>query len=410
MAHRHRRDGRLAVRGDLDATQLREVEANDRRKVAVHILVDLVAPRVLVVVGGRAVQTVDRRAHVAHNLVDDVGRLIHASLRVSLGERGLVAGEVVVDVIVDVVVGQSLHVDVRHVDPVVRVATVLHLALEDVLAAHLESVSIRLAHDHAVRVDVCDNLLVVVERDHLRVLHCEIVQPVGVVGGQPLVLLVAREDVEEFRVVLTQLRRVIHQFGVLVVHKKEAVRLVGREALDKTLTAWLVEVLLDGLVEHRAVRLGRVGVARVVHVGDRRGAEEPLVVVVVHIDHRALICLGDAVGVLRLLDVLLEREGLGDLVGERDDDVLAERLGDVDDDAARLVVQLLEVRDVGALVGVVEEDKRLILEDGLDLEHREVVVGLEEVLEFDGESPLLILRLDGLEHLGDGREVGRVHF
>lgn len=298
VAHRHRCDGRIAVRGDLDATQLREVEADDRRKVAVHILVDLVAPHVLVVVGGRAVQSVDRRTHVAHHLVDDVGRLVHASLCVNLGERGLVAGEVVVDVIVDVVVGHSLHVDVRHVDPVVRVATVLHLALEDVLAAHLESVSIRLAHDHAVRVDVCDNLLVVVARDHLRVLHRQVVKPVGIVGGHPLVLLVAREDVEEFRVVLAQLSRVIHQLGVLVVNKKEAVGLVGREALDKTLTARLVEVLLDCLVEHRAMRLGRVGVARVVHVGDRRGAEEPLVVVVVHVDHRALVRLGDDVGVL----------------------------------------------------------------------------------------------------------------
>ena len=68
------------------------------------------------------------------------------------------------------------------------------------------------------------------------------------------------------------------------------------------------------------------------------------------------------------------------------------------------------MRDVGALVGVVEQDERVVLEDRLDLEHREVVVGLKEVLEFHGEKTLLVLRLDGLEHLGDGREVGRVHF
>lgn len=408
VADRLRRDRRLRVRRDLDAAQLRQVKPDDRRERRVDLLVDRVATSVLVVVGGRAVHSVQRVADVAHHLVNDIGGLVDTPHVVGHRQAVLLFGKVLDDVVVDLVGLVSLHVDREHVVPDVRVAAVLGLLLEDLFAADLVDVTLLRAHDDAVRLRVVkDRLLALLEREGVGVFDRAVAELVGVVGGCTLGCLVAREHVEEHCVVVAELLGVVHDVVVLVVDKQEAVGLVGREVLDEFLAGQP-----DCLVEHLAVRLGRVEVAREVDVRDGRGAEEPQAFVVVDVDHRPFVRFLDAVGLLCDLDVLLAREALGDLVGERDDDVLAARLGHVDDHAARLLVQVLEVGDVGALVSVVEEDERLGLEDGLHLEHRVKLVGLEVVLEavLEGDVLFLEVGLDDLEHLGDVGEVGRVHF
>ena len=398
-----RRDRRRLVRGDLDDAELREVEAHDRRERRFRLLHDVVAPRVLVVVGRRAVEPVQRLADVAERLVDEVGRLVGAPHVVDHRERLLAVGRVLADVIVDLVVRHALHVDVHHVLPDVGVAAVLALLLENLVAAHLVGLAALGADDEridgAVLADLCEAI---------RVFHRQLGQPVGVVDRLSLVLLVAREDVEQLRVVLAKLLGVVHHVVVLVVDEEEAVRFVRREELDELLA--VARVLGEGLVEHLAVRLGRVEVARVVHVRDGRGAEEPVVLVVVHKDHRALEALLDHVGVLRLEEVLADRHALRDLVRERHDDVLADGLVGVNDDAARLLVQFLEVRHVVALVGVVEQEERVGLENLLELEHRVVLLLAHVVLQAVEEGDLLALLRDNLEHLENVGEVGRVHF
>jgi len=403
------RDGLIAVRGDLDDAQLREVEAHDWRERRVDLLHDVVAPRVLVVVGRRAVEAVQRLADVAECLVDHVGRLVGAPHVVGHGERLLVVGHVLADVIHDLVVRDALHVDVNHVVPDVGVAAVLALLLEDLVAAHLVGLAALGADDERVdRFVLLDAGYALLERERVCVFHRQVVEAVGVVDRLSLALLVAREDVEQLLVVLAKLLGVVHHVVVLVVDQEETVRLVRREAVDEPLA--VVPVLVEDLVEHLAVRLGRVEVARIVDVRDGRGAEEPVVLVVVHVDHRALEALLDLVGVLRLQEVVVDRHALRDLVRERDDDVLADGLVDVDDDAARLLIQVLEVRHIAALVGVVEEDERAGLENLLHLEHRVVLVRAHVVLQAVGEGDLLILLRNNLEHLENVGEVGRVHF
>ena len=276
-----RRDGRRLVRGDLDDAELREVEAHYRCESRFRLLHDVVAPRVLVVVGRRAVEPVQRLADVAERLVDEVGRLVGAPHVVDHRERLLAVGRVLADVIVDLVVRHALHVDVHHVLPDVGVAAVLALLLEDLVAAHLVGLAALGADDERIDGAVLADL-----GEAFRVFHRQLGQPVGVVYRLSLVLLVAREDVEQLRVVLTKLLGVVHHVVVLVVDEEEAVRLVRRQELDELLA--VARVLGEGLVEHLAVRLGRVEVARVVHVRDGRGAEEPVVLVVVHEDHRPL--------------------------------------------------------------------------------------------------------------------------
>lgn len=402
-----RRDGCLLVRGDLDDAELREVEADDGGERRVGLLHNRVAPRVLVVIGRRAVEAVQRLADAAQRLVDDVGRLVRAPLLVGHRERVLV-GHILVDVIDDLVVRHTLHVDVHHVVPDVGAAAVLVLLLENLVAAHLVGLAALGADDDTVV--LFDGLDALVVRVRVGVLHRQVNEPVGIVHERPLALLVAREDVEELGVVLTEVLRVVHHVVVLVVDEQEAVRLVGREVLDKVLARAALKVLGNGLVEHLPVRLGRVKVARKVDVGDGRGAEVPLVLVVVDVDHRALERLLDVVGVLCLEQVLVDRRALRNLVGERDDDVLADGLLDVDDDAARLLVQVFEVQDVAALVGVVEEDERLGLEDLLELEHRVVLLDLHVELKLVDKRVVALLLGDLLEHLENVGEVSRVHF
>ena len=105
------------MRRNLDATKLREVKADDWREGRINLAVDVVASSVLVVVGRRAVHAVQRIAHVAHDLVDEVGRLVRASHRVGHRDALLVILEVLLDVVVDLVVRHALHVNVDHVDP-----------------------------------------------------------------------------------------------------------------------------------------------------------------------------------------------------------------------------------------------------------------------------------------------------
>lgn len=408
VADERRRNRRLRVRRDLDAAQLREVEADDGRQRRVNLLLDRVAASVLVVVGGCAVHAVHRLAHVPHHLVDEVGRLVRAPDVIRHRQALHLLRAVLGDVVFDHVVLVALHVDVEQVVPDVGVAAVLRLLVEDVLAAHLVDVAVVGAHDETVRALVGEDLVgALLERQHVRVLDRQLLKLVGVVRVRALGGLVAREDVEDLRVVLAELLRVVHHADVLVVDEEETVGLLRRKARREILAAHP-----NRLVEHLAVRLGRVTVARAVDVRNRRGAEEPLLLVVVDEDHRPLVRLLDKVGVLRLLAVLLGRQALWDLVGQRDHNVLAGRLGDVDDDAARLLVKLLEVLDIRALVGVVEEDELVALEDLLDLEHRVVLLGLEVVLEVVVKGDVRVLLgvgLDDLEHLGNVREVGRVH-
>ena len=412
IAHVARRDGCLLVRGDLDDAKLREVKLDDWRERRLDLLHNRVTPSVLVVVGRRTVEIVEGLAHAAHHLVDDVGRLIGASHVVGHGQVGLLVRQELIDVVVDLVVRDTLLVDVDQVVPDVRVATVLVFLLEDFVAADLVGVTALGADDEPVGVlvvvDASNQLLA---RVGVGVLDWNVRQLVGVIDGRPFALFVAREDVEELGVLLTELLGVVHHVVVLVVHEEEAIRLVWREVLDERLAAAL-EVLRDGLIEHITVRLRWVKVARIVDVWNRRGAEEPHTFVFVRVDHCALIGLLDEVGILGLEEVLVDRHALRNLVGERDDDVLTEGLLDIDNHAACLLVEILEVLDIGALVGVVEEDERVGLENLLHLEHRVVLLGLEKVLEAVGEGARVVLLVDGLhvnEHLGDVGEVGGVH-
>lgn len=400
-----RRNRRLFVGGDLDDAQLREVKAHDWCEHRVSLLHDRVAPGVTVVVGGSAVEAVEGLADVAEDLVNHVGRVVGAPDLVRHDERLLLLGAELVDVIDDLVVGDTLLVDIDQVVPDVRVATVLCLLLEDLGAGNLVGLALLRADDKPI--DILDARDALLASAGVRVHHKQVVQLVSVVDSLALGVLVAREHVEELGIVLAQLLGVVHHVVVLVVHEKEPVRLVGRKVLDEGLA--VEGVLGDSLVEHLAVGLGRVKVARIVDVRDGRSPEVPHLFVVVHVNHRALVRHIDDVRLLRLQEVLIERQALRNLVGERDDDVLPKRLLDVDDDAARLVVQILEVGDVGALVGVVEEDERLGLEDLLDLEHRVKVLHLEVVLEVLQEVSLALLLRDSLEHLENVREVGGVH-
>ena len=284
-------------------------------------------------------------------------------------------------IVLDVVVRHAQHVHMQHILPRVGIAEVDLLAAHNLVRRDLEQAAVRTGHEDPVSrcagrrsLDVGDGVLARLELErggyHQR----------RGIGGLLQSLAVAGADLQDLGVLRAELLGVVHDVLVLVVHEQEGVglRLVqtlrklvaqvaGQDALLRTGRLGLHDPS-DRLVEHGSVGLGGVEIAARIHGGARGCPEEPLVVVMIYSDDSPLVREGARIPRLHGLLVLTDGHAPGDVLRKCDDHILARGSGQVQDDAASLVIERLEVIDVDALVGVVQKGETGVVKELLHLE------------------------------------------
>lgn len=373
----------VGVIGDLEVTKLSEVKAQDRRQGRVHIFVHLETLVLRVVGRGLDVEVIEDVAHGANDSMDDVRRgkvAPHAVL------RELKIGNILLDVVRDMVMRFVLRVDPEHVVPLVGVAKVALFVMRHALVRDLDDTS-----GFVVTVAVAASL----DDDTKGVRGGVHVGDRLVAGGK--LAGVANADVGKramevefllrcpnrganvnqsgvFRVV--KLLRVIRDAGVLMMHNDEGVDIGGIQLLRECIAhrvgvfslstgRAIGEEAHERFVQHVAMRLGGVSIAAAVHRRTGRSAEMPLALVVVNGDgctlvrHLNALRVGQS-SIFATGKACLEAandHALGDAVGERHHHILALGRVQVDHHAAAFVVEILEVIHRNPLVGVVEEDE-----------------------------------------------------
>lgn len=364
----------VSVSGNLDATQLSEVEAENRRKRRVRMSVHLEALVLREVLRSSTIQLEQDVPHGANHSVHNID-WGHLTPRMVLWQLNV--GAEACDVVVHVEVRLVLLVNPQEVVPRVGIAIVHLLQLNDRGAGNLDDSAIRTARHKAIHLAVANELNGSCRRlKSGRIGNAILLKRLGVNVLSLESLAAASANVEDLsKGVLAKLIRRLHDVRVFVVNQKESVSLRvvqnSRQGLTRQTGA------RKSLIKHLTVLLGRVRKARVVHTRAGRRGKEPLVAVEIDRHNSALEAALAAVAIKSDLLIVRVIHALGNAVCQRHHNVLALGSIEVENDTAALIIQRLECHHIVTLVCVVEQHHAALAVERLDLQSRPVVVLLQ---------------------------------